>query len=211
MSAKLFESDVKFLQRFLKVAGVYQGPFDGKWSAAVDTAEDAFSDQYVTIRNELGAFDNRSESNIVTLLPAAQRKARAFLNAAKTDTTFTYRILSGTRTYAEQDALFAIGRTTEPRRLPVTKARGGQSNHNFGIAWDVGIFQGGHYLTGDAASEDKVYVALGKHIMQATTGLEWGGNWTSFPDKPHYQLAIGKTVPQTRVAFEAGAPFATVA
>ena len=79
MSAKLFETDVKFLQRFLKVAGVYQGPVDGKWSAAVDTAETAFSDQYVAIRSELGTFDNRSESNIVTLLPAAQRKARAFL------------------------------------------------------------------------------------------------------------------------------------
>jgi peptidoglycan L-alanyl-D-glutamate endopeptidase CwlK len=211
MSAKLFETDVKFLQRFLKVAGVYQGPVDGKWSAAVDTAETAFSDQYVAIRTELGTFDNRSESNIVTLLPATQRKARAFLNAAKTDTAFTYRILSGTRTYAEQDALFAIGRTVDLNRRPVTKARGGQSNHNFGIAWDVGIFKDGHYLTGDTASEDKVYVALGKHIMQAMTGLEWGGNWPSFPDKPHYQLAIGKTVSQTRVAFEAGTPFATVA
>src|SRR5205807_8756277 len=32
-------------------------------------------------------------------------------------------------------------------------ARGGQSNHNFGIAWDVGILDDGKYLTGNSSKE----------------------------------------------------------
>jgi len=26
------------------------------------------------------------------------------------------------------------------------QSRGGQTNHNFGLAWDVGIFQSGQYM-----------------------------------------------------------------
>ena len=40
------------------------------------------------------------------------------------------RIVQGYRTYREQDELYAKGRTM-PGSI-VTKAKGGQSNHNFG-------------------------------------------------------------------------------
>jgi hypothetical protein len=45
------------------------------------------------------------------------------------------------RSFAEQDALYAQGRT-KPGKI-VTKARGGFSNHNFGVAFDIGVFKGG--------------------------------------------------------------------
>ena len=207
MSAKLFKDDVKFLQRFLKVAGLYKGPLDGKFNAALDTAENAFAQQFDKIAEKHGTFDARTESNIRSLLPAAQIKARVFMKEAAKLTEVTCKILSGTRTYEEQDDLFAIGRTKERGRSPVTKARGGQSNHNFGIAWDVGLFQNGKYLTGDKPKEDKLYVALGERILGAVPGLEWGGKWTGFVDKPHYQLPTGKSVKQVRLAFESGSSF----
>jgi len=39
-------------------------------------------------------------------------------------------------------------------------------------------------------------------------GLEWGGDWSSLPDVPHYQLPTGRTVAATRRLFEAGQPYA---
>jgi len=109
------------------------------------------------------------------------------------------RIVSGTRTYAEQNALYRKGRYGDPSPI-VTRARGGHSNHNFGIAWDIGIFQNGKYL-----KSSPLYVraaALGK-----TRSIEWGGDWTSFVDKPHYQLATGVSLAAVRSSFEEGRAF----
>ena len=89
------------------------------------------------------------------------------------------KIISGLRTYAEQDELYAQGRTKPGPK--VTKARGGYSNHNFGIAFDVGVFEGQKYLPDSV--KYKVVGALGTDL-----GLEWGGNWKSFPDQPHFEL-----------------------
>ena len=50
------------------------------------------------------------------------------------------KVISGLRTYDEQNGLHAKGRTT-PGKI-VTNARGGYSNHNFGIAFDIGVFEG---------------------------------------------------------------------
>jgi peptidoglycan LD-endopeptidase CwlK len=204
MSAPLFKNDILFLQRFLKVSGLYAGPLDGKFSTAVGDGEDALATRYEAIKQQFVGFDARSESCIMTLQPNAQRKAREFLTATQ-GLPLTYKIISGTRTYAEQDALFALGRT-KPGKI-VTKARGGQSNHNFGIAWDVGIFDGGKYLTGATKKEDQAYVDLGNSTLAHVNGLEWGGNWPSFPDKPHYQLATGQSVAAVRKLFEAGSAF----
>lgn len=47
----------------------------------------------------------------------------------------TYVVLEGYRTYAQQDKLYRQGRS-DPGPV-ITKARGGQSSHNFGLAIDV--------------------------------------------------------------------------
>jgi peptidoglycan L-alanyl-D-glutamate endopeptidase CwlK len=199
MSARLFTSDILFRQRILACAGFYNGPLNGKWNAPVDDAEEKFFSKAEDIKRNLGGFDQRTETNILTLLPAAQIKAREFMKAVAGE-ALTYRILSGTRTYAEQNILFN-------KRPRVTKARGGQSNHNFGIAWDIGIFENGKYYEGNTKKQDKAYVALGDLIKSKVEGLEWGGDWTSFVDKPHYQLSTRKSVAQVRALFEKGKPF----
>ena len=154
MSAKLFKTDILFLQRILSSCGFYNGPLDGKWSDKVDAAEEALLAESERIKTNLGAFDQRTESNIVSLVPAAQTKARQFMNAVK-NAPLTYKIISGTRTYAEQDDL-------ANKRPIVTKAKGGQSNHNFGIAWDVGIFENDNQGAGRIAERASAFRRRGK-------------------------------------------------
>ena len=120
----------------------------------------------------------RSERMIATLLPHVRPYARALYFKAR-DNGIAINIISGTRTQAEQDALYAQGRTTGGEI--VTNARGGYSNHNFGIAFDIGVFSGNRYLP-----ESPLYKAVGALGMEL--GLEWGGNWTSIVDQPHFQL-----------------------
>ena len=120
----------------------------------------------------------RSERMIAPLLPHVRPYARALYFKAR-DNGIAINIISGTRTHAEQDALYAQGRTTGGEI--VTNARGGHSNHNFGIAFDIGVFSGNRYLP-----ESPLYKAVGALGMEL--GLEWGGNWTSIVDQPHFQL-----------------------
>jgi peptidoglycan L-alanyl-D-glutamate endopeptidase CwlK len=198
MSERLFEGDVLFLQRLLKSAGFYTGKLDGDWGPKTDAAVEQFDARFRAIRDDLGEFDSRSENNLHGLHPKAQEAARKFLRRV-TDGGMTVRILSGTRTYAEQNALFRIGRFGDTR-AKVTNARGGQSNHNFGIAWDIGVFIGGQYMTTSAPYRDAAEAGL-------FDGLEWGGNWISFKDLPHYQLPTGLSISQLRAKFETGEPY----
>jgi peptidoglycan LD-endopeptidase CwlK len=125
-----------------------------------------------------GRVDDRSEKAIATLLPQVQPYARALVRKAAHH-GITIKVISGLRTYEEQNELFAQGRT-KPGRI-VTNARGGFSNHNFGIAFDVGVFEGANYL--DESPKYKAVGALGMDL-----GLEWGGNWKTIVDEPHFQL-----------------------
>jgi peptidoglycan L-alanyl-D-glutamate endopeptidase CwlK len=122
--------------------------------------------------------DDRSERVIATLLAEVQPYSRALVFKAAA-AGITIKILSGLRTFVEQDALYAQGRTKEGN--VVTNARGGFSNHNFGIAFDVGVFEGNRYL-----GESPKYSVVG--ALGTDLGLEWGGNWKTIKDAPHFQL-----------------------
>ena len=129
----------------------------------------------------LDRVDARSEKAIATLLPEVRPIARALVHQAAS-AGIQIKVISGTRTFEEQDRLFAQGRT-RPGRI-VTKARAGFSNHNFGIAFDVGVFEGSRYL-----AESPKYKAVG--AIGVELGLEWGGNWKTIVDQPHFQLRPG--------------------
>ncbi len=144
--------------------------------------------------------DRRSAQNLATLLLKVQPVFASFLIEAKKhfqEKGVDIRIICGTRTYAEQDALYAQGRT-KPGQI-VTKAKGGQSNHNFGIAVDVGLFKDGQYL-----GTHPLYKDLGQ-IVAKFPELEWGGNW-KFVDEPHIQYRTGLTIAQMRDRVAAGKP-----
>jgi peptidoglycan LD-endopeptidase CwlK len=125
-----------------------------------------------------GAVDPRSEKTIAGLQPQVRPYARALVHKAAS-MGIRIKIISGLRTYAEQNELYAKGRT-KPGPV-VTNARGGYSNHNFGTAFDVGIFDGATYVP-----ESTRYKAVG--ALGVELGLEWGGNWKTIQDEPHFQL-----------------------
>lgn len=147
---------------------------------------------------EITTVDPRSEANIATLLPQVRPLARSLVQAAKAQ-GITIKVISGTRTFEQQDALYAQGRS---RSGPiVTNARGGYSNHNWGIAFDIGIFDGGNYVP-----ESPRYKAVGS--LGVALGLEWGGNWTTIQDEPHFQYrppwASGMTEREMLAQFRSG-------
>lgn len=196
----MFGNDVLFMQRFLKSLGFYEGELDGNFGPLTNAALNRFEDVTDEISATHGRFDMRSEKNITTLHPNAQVLARKFLAAVRNDNNLqrdgiVSKIISGTRTYKEQAKLYAQGRT-EPGKI-VTKAPAGHSNHNFGIAWDVGLFKGSEYL--DESPFYDTVGSIGKHL-----GLEWGGDWSSIIDKPHFQLATELKLAEVRSRFEAG-------
>ena len=197
----IFEQDVLFYQRLLKAQGFYNDTLDADWGRNTAAGDRAFVAASAEMANRLGRFDSRTEGHIATLHLAAQDKARRFMAALDAaDYPLTVKFIQSSRTYKEQDDLFAIGRTRPGRK--VTNARGGQSNHNFAIAWDIGIFRGGEYLDGDNAAEAAEYRKVAE--ITEMDGLLWGGNWASFPDMPHYQLETGRNTSETRPLFEAG-------
>ncbi|MDQ3158781.1 MAG: M15 family metallopeptidase [bacterium] len=90
-------------------------------------------------------------------------------------------ITEGFRSMARQNELYAQGRT-KPGNI-VTNARGGESLHNYGVAFDICfVVNGKRTYTGDW---NKVG-SIGESI-----GLEWGGRWKSFIDRPHFQIMAG--------------------
>jgi peptidoglycan L-alanyl-D-glutamate endopeptidase CwlK len=142
------------------------------------------------------AIDARSKKNIATLKPEVRPLAAKLIETALVQ-GINAKVICGTRTYEEQDELYAQGRT-KPGNI-VTKARGGQSLHNFGIAWDIGIFSadGKKYYPESAA-----YEVVGK--IAESLNLEWGGRW-EFKDEPHVQYnPLGLTLSQLRERTERG-------
>lgn len=94
------------------------------------------------------------------------------------------------RTKAEQDALYAQGRT-KPGKI-VTNAKGSSysSMHQWGVAFDFYLKMDvdGDGKTSDDAFNNStgLYDKVGK--IGQSIGLEWGGSWKSIKDRPHFQL-----------------------
>lgn len=141
-------------------------------------------------------------SRLVGLHPELVQKINA-MDAALELQGIIIRITQGLRTYAQQDALYAQGRSL-PGHI-VTNARGGFSAHNFGYAADLcpGI-RGSEVWTPnwDAQSPDYQSMATAGLAL----GLVWGGNWESLKDYPHFQLAGCPVTPtmEMRAAYTAG-------
>lgn len=84
------------------------------------------------------------------------------------------------RTQAEQDALYAQGRTTSGSI--VTYAQYPYSAHCWGVAFDFCKNISGSAYDDSDGFFSKVG-AIGKSL-----GLFWGGDFKSFTDKPHFEL-----------------------
>lgn len=125
---------------------------------------------------------------LTDLLPVVQAKAKAFLTAAKAE-GIDVLITSTYRDNESQDELYAQGRT-RPGKI-VTSAKGGQSFHNYRVAFDFVPVIAGKAVWSDLA----LFRRLGK--IGKSLGLEWGGDW-KFRDYPHLQYTGGLTLRQLR-------------
>lgn len=100
-------------------------------------------------------------------------------------------ITSTYRSIAEQDQLYAQGRSTPGKR--VTNARGGQSYHNFKCAFDFCPMKFGKCLWDDT----KLFTRCGE--IAEGCGLSWSGRWEgSMKELAHCQYTGGLTLEELR-------------
>jgi peptidoglycan L-alanyl-D-glutamate endopeptidase CwlK len=125
--------------------------------------------------------------NLDDLAPPAKQRAEAFIAAAKAK-GIDLLVTSTYRDSESQDALYAQGRTI-PGNI-VTRAKAGQSWHNWRCALDVVPLVNGKAIWDDQALWKQVG-EIGK-----SCGLEWAGDWRTFKEYPHFQYTGGLTLAQ---------------
>lgn len=116
-----------------------------------------------------------SVKSIGKLSGVHQDLQRVMLEAI-TNSPLDFGISQGLRTLEEQKALFDSGKSQTMR-----------SRHLTGHAVDIVIF-----VDGKANWDFDKYRLVADHIKSTAEKLgikiEWGGDWTSFKDGPHFQL-----------------------
>lgn len=121
-------------------------------------------------------FSKRSEDNLVGVHPDLVRVMRRALARSSVDFT----VIEGVRTLARQKQLVASGASTtmNSRHIP----RNGMSH-----AVDIAPFVGGTIRW-----DWPLYYKLAEVVKAAARDegvpIEWGGDWKSFKDGPHWQL-----------------------
>ncbi len=126
--------------------------------------------------------------DIGELLPPVQVRVQRFIDLCQ-EHDIDLLITSTYRDNESQDALYAQGRT-KPGRI-VTKAKGGQSWHNYRCAVDVVPLLNGKP---NWNTKDPVWQKIGQLGKEA--GLEWAGDWTKFKEMAHFQYTGGLTLAQ---------------
>ena len=145
-------------------------------------------------------FGKRSLDNLATVHPDMQCLAKAALAASKVDFT----VVEGKRTEQRQRELYGKGRDVtrlinagysvaeaeryaKPSESKVTNTL--KSNHMSGKAIDVYPYIKGAVVVNPPQSAwDEIARAF--RAAGAATGVkyEWGGDWKSFIDRPHFEL-----------------------
>ena len=190
----------------LEVDGIY-GPVTAAavWNGINREAGEAAQTQVLPDAPAVGGWQNgldgRTVANIQTLDPKVRDNYGKYMRLAKATAATVgcdYVLISGDRTWEEQDEMYAQGRTKPGNR--VTKARGGSSNHKFKVAGDAGVFRGKAYLdNSDRKMAAKVHKMCSVHAKAC--GLDWGGSWKSFTDLPHYEFPTGLSMKAKRKKF----------
>ena len=106
------------------------------------------------------------------------------------------------RSIAEQNVLYN-------QRPKVTNAKGGQSIHNYSLAFDYVIMldkdNNGTFETIEWDLKSPYHKVVVDYFQ--SKGYEWGGSWKSFKDYPHFQKAFGHTWQSLKRKLDSGDSF----
>lgn len=137
--------------------------------------------------------DNVTQKRIQLLHPKLRNEITFLINQANAQliTHSEVRIVEALRTFDEQNALYAQGRTKPGKK--VTQAKGGQSFHNYGVAFDFALLIDDKEISWDIKKDwdgDKIADWMELVNVFRRAGWEWGGTW-KFQDNPHLQKTFG--------------------
>jgi peptidoglycan hydrolase-like protein with peptidoglycan-binding domain/nucleoid-associated protein YgaU len=139
-------------------------------------------------------WDGVSQERIQSLHPTIQDEAIRFINRVEAELGIQLRVTDAFRSFAQQDQLYQQGRNGNAGAI-VTNAEGGESYHNYGLAIDVvAIVNGAANYDGDYWQQ---VAEIGK-----SEGFEWGGDFQSFKDQPHFQFSYGQSVGELEAQYE---------
>jgi peptidoglycan LD-endopeptidase CwlK len=104
-------------------------------------------------------------------------------------------ITRGFSSIEAQNRLYAQGRTS-PGNI-VTNAKGGESYHNYGLAFDIVVLKDGVTPSWDRKIDvnkdsEPDYNEVGE--FGEFLSLEWGGRFKSIIDLPHFQYTFGLSI-----------------
>jgi len=116
---------------------------------------------------------SRSKKRLEGVHPDLVRVVERAIELTEVDFT----VLEGMRTVARQKKLVAKGASTTMN-----------SRHLTGHAVDIGAWVGGT-VRWDWPLYYKLAEAMKQAAKELNVDLEWGGDWKSFKDGPHYQLS----------------------
>jgi peptidoglycan L-alanyl-D-glutamate endopeptidase CwlK len=194
---KVLLENVKAVQKLLNSRGYHSGYPDGWFGITTTNAVQKFQRDnglyptgIVDPRTRQRLFNPHPKDNfeyrpsskdLNSLNPHVALLARKFLELARAN-NLDVRITTAFRSWDEQDRLFAQGRWV-PGNV-VTNARGGDSYHNWGLAFDAAPYENGE-ISNDTAK----FIRMG-HLGQQV-GLQWGGTFKNIVDYPHFQYTFG--------------------
>jgi peptidoglycan L-alanyl-D-glutamate endopeptidase CwlK len=121
---------------------------------------------------KMKAFSARSEKNLVGVHSDLVRVMRRALEIAPVD----FMVIEGLRTVERQKQLVAKGASQTMR-----------SRHLTGHAVDIAPVVGGT-IRWDWPLYDRLAVAVKQAAREVSVQIEWGGDWRTFKDGPHWQL-----------------------
>ena len=122
---------------------------------------------------------NRSKKRLEGVHPDMVAVVERAIELTKIDFT----VLEGLRTLERQKTLVARGASTTLN-----------SRHITGHAVDLGAYVDGE-VRWDWPLYNKIAEAMKQAALELKVDMDWGGDWKSFPDGPHYQLSW-KTYPR---------------
>jgi len=142
-----------------------------------------FPPQPESLKNTVALRDN-ANLDPSGLLNGVAPELGSLMREANKTSPLAFRITSGNRTQAEQNALYEQGRTTAGNKVTWTR----NSRHVGGRAVDI-------YVTpsqGRSPWDERDFILVGRHVKKVAANMgipiKWGGDFMLNKDYPHFEL-----------------------